>query len=144
MTGHSTDITALRQRAITGWKALGTPAPLLFENDRAGAAVPASFVRFSVRPGSEEQTSLGGGRVRIQREGRVWLQIAFPVGTPDAVAWSLADKAALLFARWQSPDSALRCWEAETKVLPDTKHYIINVSVRYTSSRNEVAQQLSN
>lgn len=139
MNGHSNDITALRQRAITGWKALGTPAPLLFDNDRADAAVPASFVRFSVRPGSEEQKSLGNERVRVKREGRVWLQVAIPVGNPDSEAWILVDQVKSMFMRWHVAGSGLRCWETETKVVPDTKHYIVTVTVRYTSERSEPA-----
>lgn len=134
MTGHSTDIATLRKRAATGWKALGAPVPLLYDNARADLAVPASFVRFSVRPGSEEQRNLGSDRVRAEREGRVWLQIAVPIGTPDGEAWALADKAASLFVRWQSPDYAVRCWEAKTTVVADASYYVISVSVRYTSS----------
>ena len=139
MTGHSTDIDALRKRAITGWKALGSPVPLLFDNARADATVPASFVRFSVRPGSEEQRSLGNERVRVKREGRVWLQVAIPVGNPDSEAWALVDQAKSIFARWHNENSGIRCWEAETKVAPDNKHYLVTITIRYTSDRNEQA-----
>lgn len=135
MTGHSTDITALRKRAITGWKALGSPVDLLFDNGLANAKLPASFVRFSVRPGSEEQRNLGNERVRVKREGRVWLQVAIPIGNPDSEAWALVDQVKSLFARWQSPEHGLRCWEAKTTVVADTKHYLVSVSVRYTSER---------
>lgn len=133
MIGHSTDIDALRKRAITGWKALGSPVPLLFDNARASTIVPASFVRFSVRPGSEEQRSLGNERIRVKREGRVWLQIAIPVGNPDSEAWALVDQAQSLFVRWHDTGVSLRCWEAESRVAPDTKHYVIVVTIRYTS-----------
>lgn len=139
MTGHSTDIEALRRRAASGWKNLGAPVPLIYDNARANAVVPASFVRFSVRPGSEEQRSLGNSRVRVQREGRVWLQVAIPIGNPDAEAWALVDQAKALFVRWRAADFNLRCWEADTKVIEDTKHYIVAVSIRYTSDRAETA-----
>lgn len=137
MTGHSVDTDALRKRAISGWKTLGTPVPLLFDNARANAVVPASFVRFSVRPSSEQQRSLGNERVRVERMGRVWLQVAIPIGNPDSEAWALADKAKSLFVRWQSPEFGIRCWEADTKVVEDTKHYIVAVSIRYTSARTD-------
>jgi hypothetical protein len=137
MTGHTTDIDALRKRAATGWKALGAPVPILYDNARADEKVPPSFVRFSVRPSREEQRSLGNERVRVKREGRVWLQVAIPKGNPDSEAWALVDKAKALFVRWQSADFNLRGWEAETKVVEDTKHYIIAVIIRYTSERTE-------
>ncbi|KKI22331.1 phage tail terminator-like protein [Sphingomonas sp. Ag1] len=139
MTGHSTDIDALRKRAITGWKSLGSPVPLLFDNNRADAKMPASFIRFSVRPGTEEQRSLGNSRVRVNREGRVWLQVAIPIGNPDSEAWALVDQAKSLFVRWRAADLNLRCWEADTRVVPDTKHYIVAVCIRYTSDRAETA-----
>lgn len=139
MSGHSTDIELLRKRAATGWKALGTPVPLLYDNARADEKVPASFIRFSVRPGSEDQRSLGNDRVRVRREGRVWVQVAIPIGHPDSEAWALVDKAKQLFARWQSADFKLRCWEADTRVFPDAKHYVVSVSIRYTSERTEAA-----
>jgi hypothetical protein len=139
MTGHSTDIDALRKRAATGWKAIGAPVPLLYDNGRADEKTPASFVRFSVRPSSEEQRSLGNSRVRVQREGRVWLQVAIPKGNPDSEAWALVDKAKALFVRWRAADFNLRCWEANTKVIEDTKHYIVAISIRYTSNRTEIA-----
>ncbi len=138
MSGHSTDITALRKRAVSQWKALGAPVELLFDNGRADAKVPASFVRFSVRPSSEEQRSLGNERVRVEREGRVWLQVAIPIGNPDSEAWALIDQAKSMFARWQSADIGLRCWEADTRVVEDTKHYMVSVSIRYTSVRTEI------
>lgn len=137
MTGHSTDIDALRKRAISGWKALGSPVPLLFDNARADATVPASFVRFSVRPGSEEQRSLGSERVRVKREGRVWLQVAIPIGNPDREAWALVDQAKSLFVRWHDTATSLRCWEADSRVSPDTKYYLVTVTIRYISERTE-------
>lgn len=139
MTGHSTDIDALRKRAITGWKALGSPVPLLFDNARANATMPASFVRFSVRPGSEEQRSLGNERVRVKREGRVWLQVAIPVGNPDSEAWALVDQAKSLFVRWHDTVASLRCWEAESRVSLDIKYYLVTVTIRYTSERSDNA-----
>lgn len=137
MTGHTTDIDALRLRAISEWKAIGSPVQLLFDNGRADAKVPASFVRFSVRPGSEEQRSLGNERVRVKREGRVWLQVAVPIGNPDKEAWALVDQAKAMFVRWHAITIGLRCWEAETKVVQDTKHYLVAISIRYTSQRSE-------
>jgi hypothetical protein len=139
MTGHSTDIDALRKRAISAWKALGSPVPLLFDNGRADAKMPASFVSFSVRPGTEDQRSLGNQRVRVEREGRIWLQVAIPIGNPDSEAWALVDQAKSMFARWRSTDIKLRCWEADTRVVKDTKHYIVAITIRYTSARNEDA-----
>jgi hypothetical protein len=120
----------------TGWKAIG-PAnvPLLYDNGKAGTSLPSTFVRFSVRPSSEIQRNLGTNRVRVVCEGRVWLQVAVPVGTPDSEAWALADKASSIFNRWRTPDGALMCGEVSSTVPPDDKYYVIAVNVFYSSSR---------
>lgn len=134
--GHTTDIELLRKRMATGWKALAIPGvPLLYENAKAGTALPTTFVRFTVRPSSEQQTNLGSQRVRITCEGRVWLQVAVPVGMSDSEAWTIADKASSIFNLWRSPDGALRCQTIETRVVPDDKHYVIAMNVFYRSDR---------
>lgn len=143
MTGHSTDIDALRKRAISGWKALGSPVPLLFDNARVNATVPTSFIRFSVRPSSEEQRSLGNERVRVKREGRIWLQVAIPVGNAESEAWKLLDQAKSLFVKWHDTAVSLRCWEAESRVSPDTKYYLATMTIRYTSERTEMHPSVS-
>lgn len=134
--GHSTDIDLLRKRMAGNWKALALPGvPLLYDNAKAGTSLPSTFVRFSVRPSSETQRNLGNERVRVMCQGRVWIQVAVPVGTPDAEAWAIADKAAGIFARWNSPDGTLRCSVVESKVIPDDKHYVIALNVFYESQR---------
>lgn len=134
--GHSTDIELLRKRMATSWKALAVPGvPLLYDNGKAGATLPDKFVRFSVRPSIQEQRNLGNQRIRVVCEGRVWLQVAVPVGTPDADAWALADKATGIFNLWRSPDGALICGESKPTVVPDDKYYVISTSVFYRSTR---------
>lgn len=136
--GHSIDIEILRKRMATNWKALAIPGvPLLYDNAKAGTALPGTFVRFSVRPSSEIQRSLGDKRIRVVCEGRVWLQVAVPVGTPDGEAWALADKATSVFNRWTSDDGTIRCGNTKSRVVPDDKYYVISLNVFYQSQRTQ-------
>lgn len=129
---HALDIDALRKRFATGWKAYGDKTvTVIYDNDRAGAEPPAKFISFAVRPSGEEYTNLGGERTRIHTYGRIWMQIAIPIGTPHNQAWELADKASSVFRRWRSSDGDLFCGNTETRVVTDTKHYIVTVNVKY-------------
>lgn len=129
---HALDIEALRKRFTPTWKAYGeTTVTVLYDNDRAGEEPPAKFIRFSVRPSGIEYTNLGGDRTRAHTFGRVWMQVAVPIGAHANDAWKLADKAAAIFRRWRSETGDLFCKNIETDLIQDTKHYIVNVKVSY-------------
>lgn len=129
---HAKDIETLRKRFASAWTAYGEKTvTVLYDNDRAGSTPPAKFISFSVRPSGQEDAALGGELSRTHTFGRIWMQIAIPVGDASNDAWKLADKAQAIFRRWRSPEYDLSCGTSETRVVNDAKHYIVNVNIKY-------------
>lgn len=131
---HALDFQALRARFTSAWKAYGfSNVAVLYDSSIVTKPAPQRFIRFAVRPSGEKDTALGGGRVRVENYGRIWIQVGIPKTDLDE-GERLAEAATAIFRRWESADTQLRCLEVERDTSIDGEHHIITVKVSYGST----------
>ncbi|MDD1452641.1 DUF4128 domain-containing protein [Sphingomonas sp. H160509] len=127
---HHDDITAIRERFLYAW---GNLSPVIIPGvDTAEGEPETAYCVLSVWPVDEERLTLSLDP-DYESKGLVWIDIYSPLSDGDAVAWSLADRAATILRDWRSNDGRVRCETASFRNGADEGEFmrlIINVKYR--------------
>lgn len=96
--------------------------------------VTRPYVRFGINA-EEALRETFGTSGNHQNYGRVWLQVLVPHGQGTKVADQIVDQFITVFRNWRSASDDISCGTELMRVIPNSDHYQVNVSIPYLSNR---------